>query len=152
VVTEILNASPVGEGTDLTVALDLLGHVARRRSVAFLVSDFIAHQEYERALRVSSARHDLIPIQVVDPREEELPNAGLALLEDLETGELLEVDPSDPFVRRAYRKRVARDRQTREELFRRLSIDHITVQTDRDYVRPLTDLFRRREKRMRGYG
>lgn len=151
VVTEILNARPVGEGTDLSVALDLLGHVARRKAVAFLVSDFIA-EEYERALRVAAARHDLIPIQVVDPREEELPDVGLALLEDLETGEVIEVDTSDPGVRRAYQRRVARQKQAREELFRRLSVDSITVHTDRDYVRPLSDLFRRREKRMKGYG
>jgi uncharacterized protein (DUF58 family) len=151
VVTEILNAQPVGRGTDLTAALDVLGHVARRRSVAFLVSDFIA-DEYERPLRVAAARHDLIPIQVVDPREEELPNVGIALFEDLETGDLVEVDTADPIVRRHYRKRVARERQSREELFRKLSVDHITVQTDRDYVRPLSDLFRRRQQRMRGYG
>jgi uncharacterized protein (DUF58 family) len=151
VVTEILNARPLGEGTDLSVALDMLGHVARRKAVAFLVSDFIA-DEYERAMRISAARHDLIPIQVVDPREEELPNVGLALLEDLETGDVIEVDTSDSGVRRAYQKRVARQKQKREELFRRLSVDSITVQTDRDYVRPLSDLFRRRQKRMKGYG
>jgi uncharacterized protein (DUF58 family) len=151
VVTEILNARPEGEGTDLSVALDLLGHVARRRSVAFVVSDFIA-DDYERALRVASARHDLIPIQVIDPREEELPNVGIALFEDLETGELIEIDTSDPVVRKLYRKRAARQRQQREELFRKLSIDAIAVQTDRDYVRPLNDLFRRRQRRMKGYG
>jgi len=151
VITEILNADPEGEGTDLREALDTLGHVARRRSVAFLVSDFIADQ-YERTLKIAAARHDLIPIQVVDPREEELPDVGLALFEDLETGDVLEVDTGDPRVRKAYGKRVRRQRQKREELFRRLSIDHITVQTDRDYVRPLTDLFRRRARRMRGYG
>ena len=151
VVTEILNARPVGEGTDLRVALDLLGHVARRRSVAFLVSDFLATR-YERAMRVSAARHDLIPIQVVDPREEELPNVGLALFEDLETGDLIEVDTADPRVREAYHKRATKTRQAREELFRRLSLDHITVHTNRSYVRPLTDLFRRRARRMKGYG
>lgn len=151
VVTEILNARPEGEGTELAAALDMLGHVARRRSVAFLVSDFIA-DGYERPLRIAAARHDLIPIQVVDPREEELPDVGLALFEDLETGELIEIDTSDPAVRRAYRKRVARDRQSREETFRRLSVDHVTVHTHRDYVRPLTDLFRRRARRMKGYG
>ena len=151
VVTEILNAQPEGEGTDLTVALDLLGHVARRKSVAFLVSDFIAGG-FERQMRIAAARHDLIPIQVVDPREEELPDVGLALVEDLESGEVLEIDTSDERVRAAYRRRVAKQRQKREELFRRLSVDHITVHTHQDYVRPLTDLFRRRGRRMKGYG
>ncbi|MGE0786467.1 MAG: DUF58 domain-containing protein [Sandaracinaceae bacterium] len=151
VVTEILNARPVGEGTDLGVALDMLGHVARRKAVAFLVSDFIAGH-YERELRVAAHRHDLIPIQIIDPHEEELPDVGIALFEDLETGELVEVDTSDSAVRKAYRRRFARDRQKREELFRRLSVDHITVHTHHDYVRPLTELFRRRARRMRGYG
>jgi len=151
VITEILNADPVGEGTDLRVALDTLGHVARRRSVAFLVSDFIA-ERYERPLKIAAARHDLIPIQVVDPREEELPDVGLALFEDLETGEVVEVDTSSERVRRAYARRVKRNRQKREELFRRLSIDHVTVHTHKDYARPLTNLFRRRAKRQRGYG
>jgi uncharacterized protein (DUF58 family) len=151
VVTEILNARPEGEGTDLTAALDMLGRVARRKSVAFLVSDFIA-EDFERELRVAAHRHDLIPIQIIDPREEELPDVGLALFEDLESGEVLEVDTSDPRVRAAYRRRVAKQRQRREELFRRLSVDHVTVQTHRDYARPLSELFRRRERRMKGYG
>ncbi|MBZ0119613.1 MAG: DUF58 domain-containing protein [Sandaracinaceae bacterium] len=151
VVTEILNARPIGEGTDLRVALDLLGNVTRRRSVAFLVTDFLA-TGWESSLRVTAARHDLIPIQVIDPREEELPDVGLALFEDLETGELVEVDTWDPAVRKAYRRRFAKARQRREELFRRLSVDHVTVQTDRDYVRPISDLFRRRERRMKRFG
>lgn len=151
VVTEILNARPEGAGTDLSLALERLGNVARRRAVTFLVSDFIA-TGYERPLRIASKRHDLIPIQVVDPREEELPNVGLALFEDLESGELLEIDTSDPRVRQAFHRRVSQQRQKREELFRRLSVDHVTVHTDRDYVRPLSDLFRRRARRMKGYG
>ncbi|MFK7991782.1 MAG: DUF58 domain-containing protein [Sandaracinaceae bacterium] len=151
VVTEILNARPEGEGTDLGTALDLLGRVTRRRSVAFLVSDFIA-SEFERPLRIASKKHDLIPVQVVDPREEELPDVGYALFEDLETGDVVEIDTSDAKVRAAYRRRVSKQRQKREEMFRRLSVDHITVNTHTDYVRPLNDLFRRRARRIKGYG
>ncbi|MBC7171744.1 MAG: DUF58 domain-containing protein, partial [Polyangiaceae bacterium] len=109
VVTEILNARPEGRGTDVSVALQVLGSLAKRRSVAFLVSDFLfappgsdGKTAYERSLRVAAARHDLIPIEVVDPREEELPDVGLALMEDLESGELVEVDTSDARVRAAY--------------------------------------------------
>jgi uncharacterized protein (DUF58 family) len=151
VVTEILNARPIGEGTDIKCALELLGSVARRKAVAFLVTDFLA-KGWERSLRVSASRHDLIPIQVIDPREEELPDVGIALFEDLETGELVEVDTWDPAVRKSYRRRFQKARQEREELFRRFSIDHITVHTDKDYVRPLSDLFRRRERRMKRNG
>lgn len=150
VVTEILNANPEGEGTDLGVALDLLGGIGKRRTVAFLISDFIADQ-YEKPLKVVSAKHDLIPIQIVDPREEELPDIGLALVEDLETGELVEVDTSDSNVRADYARETQRQRAAREHLFRRLQLDHVTVSTDRDFVRPLTELFRLRQRRLTGY-
>ena len=150
VVTEILNADPEGEGTDLGVALDLLGGIGKRRTVAFLISDFIADQ-YEKPLKVVSAKHDLIPIQIVDPREEELPDIGLALVEDLETGELVEVDTSDLGVRAEYARETLRQRAAREHLFRRLQLDHVTVSTDRDFVRPLTELFRLRQRRLTGY-
>jgi len=150
VVTEILNANPEGEGTDLRVALDLLGGVGKRRTVAFLISDFIA-DGYEKPLRVVSAKHDLIPIQIVDPREDELPDVGLALIEDLETGELVELDTSNLDVRADYAREAQRQRAAREHLFRRLQLDHIMVSTDRDFVRPLTELFRLRQRRLTGY-
>ncbi len=150
VVTEILNASPQGEGTDLGVALDLLGGIGKRRTVAFLISDFIA-QGYEKPLRVVSAKHDVIPIQVVDPREDELPDVGFALVEDLETGELVEVDTSNLAVRAEYAREAQRQRANREHLFRRLKLDHVTVGTDRDFVKPLAELFRLRQRRMTGF-
>jgi uncharacterized protein (DUF58 family) len=150
VVTEILNAKPHREGTDIRVALDTLGKVTKRRSVAFLVSDFIA-DGYEKQLRVASAKHDLIPIQVLDPREEELPDVGLALMEDLETGQLVEIDTSDPWVRRSYFEHVARVRAQREQLFKRLRMDHVTIRTHNDFVRPIAELFRMRQKRLGGY-
>ncbi|MCX7807011.1 MAG: DUF58 domain-containing protein [Deltaproteobacteria bacterium] len=149
VVTEILNARPVGRGTDLRVALDLIGH-HRRRAVVFLISDFIA-EGHERALRIASARHDLIPIQLLDPREEELPDMGLALFEDIESGDLVEVDTSDPEVRSAFALRVGRDRALREQMFARLGLDHVLIRSEGDHVRPLVELFRRRAQRMRGH-
>jgi uncharacterized protein (DUF58 family) len=151
VITEILEAKAEHTGTDLTAALTLLGNVARRRSVAFVVSDFQAGG-YEHALRIAGRKHDVIPVHISDPREEELPHAGIALLEDLESGELLEVDTSDPEVRQAFQLRYARERARREQLFRKLRLDSITVRTDRDYLEPISSLFKLRQKRLRGYG
>jgi len=150
VVTEILNARPAHPGTDVGRALEYLSGVTRRRSVAFLVTDFIA-RGWERSLRLAAARHDVIPLHVVDPREEELPDVGLLTVEDLESGDLVEVDTGDRRVRERYRTMVARERARREQLFRRLRVDHLTVRTDRDYVRPIHELFRRRERRLGGY-
>jgi uncharacterized protein (DUF58 family) len=148
VVTEILNARPAHSGTNIGCALDLLGQVAKRKSVVFLISDFIA-AGFERSLRITSAKHDLIPIQVVDRREEELPDLGMVLMEDLESGELFEVDTSSRQAREAYATTVAKQRAAREQLWKRLSLDHVTIYTDRSYVRPIVDLFRLRQKRVR---
>jgi hypothetical protein len=98
-----------------------------------------------------AAKHDLIPIQVVDPREDELPDVGLALIEDLETGEVVEVDTSSSSFRTEYTRQAQKVRASREHLFKRLSLDHATVSTDRDYVRPLTELFRLRQRRLTGF-
>lgn len=147
VVTEILNASPEGRGTDIKVALDMLGGLGKRRSVAFLISDFL-DEGYERPLRVAARRHDLIPIQVIDPREETIPDVGFALMEDLETGELMEVDTSDPRVRRAYSHALLKARAERQRLFQKLSLDHVEMRTDDDYVRAIAELFRRRQRRI----
>ena len=130
--------------------MDLLGGIGKRRTVAFLISDFIA-EEYEKPLKVVSAKHDLIPVQIVDPREDELPDVGLALVEDLESGELVEVDTSNLDVRADYAREAQRERASREHLFRRLQLDHVTVSTDGDFVRPLTELFRLRQRRLTGY-
>jgi uncharacterized protein (DUF58 family) len=151
VVSEILNPKPHRYGTDLSCALDLLGHVTKRRSIAFVLSDFVA-SGYEHSLRVASRRHDLIPIQIADPREQELPDLGLVLAEDFETGELIEVDSSSPGARAAYADQIAKERAAREQLFRRLQLDFLTVYTDQPYVKPIADLFRLRQKRRGGLG
>ena len=148
VVTEILRAEPVHGGTDVRSALELLAGVVKRKSVVFLISDFI-DEGYEHALRIVSAKHDLIPIQVVDRREEELPDLGVVLMEDLESGELFEVDTSSEAAREAYATRVAKQRAAREQLWKRLALDHLTIYTDRSYVRPIVDLFRLRQRRQR---
>jgi uncharacterized protein (DUF58 family) len=145
VVTEILSAKPSHKGTDVRAALELLGHVQKRKCVAFLISDFIA-SGYEHALRVASARHDLIALQITDPREETLPDVGLLLAQDLESGEIVEVDTSSKRVREAYEVSVARKRSDREQLFRRLDLDHLTIYTHKPYVRPIAELFRLRQR------
>jgi len=154
VIAEILNAKPDGKGTDLRSALEMLGHMLKRRSVVFLLSDFIQPPglraaSYEKPLRLAAARHDLIPIEIADRREEELPDLGLVLCEDLETGELFEVDTSSREAQTVFGMRVAKERATRDQLFARLSLDHLRIQTDRSYVKPIVDLFRLRQKRAR---
>lgn len=148
VVREILGAEPRRTGTDLNVALETLSHVARRRSVAFLLSDFYA-TSYERSLSLAAARHDVIPIVLVDPRDETLPDVGLAAFEDFESGASVLVDTSSPRVRAHYHRRMREQRESHVRLFRKLGLDHCVVRTDRPYIGPLRDLFARRARRVR---
>jgi uncharacterized protein (DUF58 family) len=149
VISEILSFSPKSPRTDLAVGLDFMGHVARRRAVAFLVSDFLAPPAaYERALRLASRRHDLIPVVVSDPLENALPRVGLVDLLDPETGEIVAFDTSGP-EGRAFATESRRQAEAREALFRRLSLDAIAVSTDRPYRPALTTFFEARARRLR---
>jgi len=147
VIREIMGFSPKYPGTNLALALQTLVKVAKRRSVAFVISDFFA-DGFERALAMASAKHDVIPIMLVDPRDEELPNVGIASFEDLETGEEILVDTADPKVRKHYADEMSTIRRDRDALFRKLALDRVVVRTDSNFVKPIRDLFAKRARRM----
>jgi len=147
VVREILGAQPQHTGTHLATALQTLTRVARRRSVAFLISDFF-DSGFERALALASARHDVIPLMLADPRDEELVDVGLATFEDLETGESVIVDTSSVAVRQHYSAFMRRMNAQSVTTFRKLGLDYCTIRTDRTYVEPLRELFARRGRRI----
>ena len=146
VVREILGAKPERTGTDLKVMLETLYRVSRRRSVAFVLSDFFS-TGYERALSLAAARHDVIPVMLVDPRDEELPDVGLASFEDFETGESVLVDTGNAFVRAHYAREMRKIRERPIALFKKFGLDHCLVRTDKPYIGPLRDLFARRARR-----
>lgn len=148
VVREIVGHKPQYQGTNLKLALETLVQVTKRRSVTFLISDFFAGG-FERALSLASAKHDVIPIMLVDPRDEELPNVGLASFQDLETGEEVLVDTASRRVREHYATTMKNFRAEREKLFKRLALDVAVVRTEESVVGPLRKLFERREKRRR---
>jgi len=138
----------LGAATDLKSALEALAHVARRRSVAFVISDFFT-TGYERALALASAKHDVIPVVLTDRREMDLPDVGLATFEDLESGEMIAVDTSDKRVRAHYRAEMTRIRKEQRQLFLKLGIDSVEVETGGSFVKPIRDLFARRARRVR---
>ena len=149
VVSEILSFEPQHRETRIAAGLEFLGRVARRRTVAFLVSDFLAPLDsYERALRITSRRHDIIPVTVTDPLEEALPSVGLVEMEDPETGELVVFDTSGPEAH-AFAKEARRGVEARQALFRRLDMDGIAVRTDRPYLKALSAFFEARARRLR---
>jgi uncharacterized protein (DUF58 family) len=146
VLREILETEPARRGTDLCAGLETLMHVAKRRTVTFLLSDFFT-ENYERTLALAAAKHDLIPIVLRDPRDDELVDVGLARFEDLETGEECLIDTSSAKVRDNYREQMANLRASQEKTFRRLGLDHAVVSTSEPYMKPLRDLFARRARK-----
>jgi len=147
-IREILFYEPGGKKTNLAKPLDFLNRVTIRRAVVFVISDF--HSEnYEKALTICSRRHDLIAVVIEDPGERSLPEIGMVRVEDPESGAIFEIDFSNPRVRSEFVKRAERERDEREALFRRKSIDSIALRTDEDYFPALRSFFLRRESRLR---
>jgi uncharacterized protein (DUF58 family) len=138
----------LGAGTNLKAALEALVRVSHRRSVAFIVSDFY-DTGYERTLALASAKHDVVPVVLRDPRDAKLPDVGLASFEDLESGESVVVDTSDAKVRAWYAAAMQKIAESRRASFHKLGLDAVEIETGGSFVRPLRDLFARRARRIR---
>lgn len=151
-IVEVLNhpVSPSAATTsrsDLGGALRFLSKVSRRQAVAVVVSDFMA-DDWERDFRVAHGKHDLVPVVVADPAEEELPRAGLLAVEDPETGERVWIDSSSRRVRKAYAREMHRRQVRLERGFRRLRVDFARVRTNDDYAAAIGGLLRQRARRL----
>ena len=148
VLRELLYFKPEAKKTNISAALEYLSHIVRKRSVVFLVSDFIS-ENYEKALRIANRRHDIIAGSVGDPRERELPDVGFIELEDAETGEMLTIDSNDQRIRNLFSLEASQQMESRERLFKSIDVDYINISTDTSYIDPLIRFFRMRAKRFR---
>ncbi|MFK8115069.1 MAG: DUF58 domain-containing protein [Rubripirellula sp.] len=144
-IRELLYCEPVGRGTNLNAALEHFNRTSSRRTVAFVISDF-QDQGFEKTLRITRRKHDLVPIVVADRRELELPNVGLLRVRDPESGDFVTIDTASRRHRAAYRDMALSKAEQREEMFRRLRLSPIMIRTGEDYVDPLQRFFHRREK------
>jgi uncharacterized protein (DUF58 family) len=145
-IRELLMFEPTGGSTDIKVSLDFLGKVQKRKSVVFLLSDFLG-ENYSDSLRITNRRHDLITISITDPREVDLPPIGFLELEDAETGEVVIIDTFDPHIRSRFSDIAQRDTEKLELDFKRMKVDHIPVRTDLPYIDPIIRFFKQRAKR-----
>jgi uncharacterized protein (DUF58 family) len=147
IVRELVSFTAAGRGTNIRQALEYFNHVNKKRSIAFLISDFI-DEGYEGILRIISKKHDVIAVELSDPREEELPAVGLMKLRDAETDQERWVDTGDSLVRMQF-ERYWRERTTnRKSVFLRSKVDAIPVRIDRPYIKPIVDFFKLRERRL----
>ncbi len=146
VIRELFYHEPQSSKTDIGEALEYLNRIANRRSVVFLVSDFMS-EGFEKALQIVNKKHDIVAVTIRDPREISLPDVGLLELEDAETGEIYLLDTSDPSIRENFASQSTQKREELEKLFKSMSVDHVAISTDRPYVDPLIRFFRMRAKR-----
>jgi uncharacterized protein (DUF58 family) len=144
-ITDLLAFRPRGTGTDLGVALAELEPTLRRRAVIFVLSDFMA-AGYETVLARLSRRHDVVGLQLVDPRERELPAAGIVTLWDPETGAWRRIDTADAAVRAYFARRAAEFDRGLERELRDRGADLLRLETGESYAEPLLAFFRRRER------
>ncbi len=149
VIREILFfSSPEHNTTDIGAALEYLRKVCVRRSVVFLISDFLC-KDYEKPMQLISKKHDLIPVTITDPREKELPDVGFLELMDAETGEVILIDTHDPKVRKTYKHLGFQQREERTKQFRQMKSDTINIETDKSCVDSLVKFFKARESKIR---
>jgi uncharacterized protein (DUF58 family) len=143
-VREILERPSRG-GTDLERSLDAVLAALKRRSVLFLISDFLG-SPCSRALKAAAARHDLILVEIVDPRDQELPAVGPVLLRDAETGRIALVNGGK--AARRHEEQRSRERADLARLARRLGVDHLELRTDRPYLNTVLSFFEQRRRRL----
>ena len=146
IIRELLYFEPKGHGTNIGAAIDFLSHVTKRKATCFLISDFFS-DDYHKSLQVANKRHDLVAINVRDPRESNLPNIGLIEFEDSETGEIILVDTSDSSFQQNFTTSNLADDEKQAQKFKQMKIDLITIETDKSYIEPITAFFKKREKK-----
>lgn len=152
-IRDILAFQPRGRGTEPGAALEFLMHVLKHRAIVIFIGDFAgpgyAPERFETPLGVAARRHDLVAVAIRDRAEHQLPAAGLADLEDMETGEIITVDTSSRRLREGYQRHQAEQRSRAERLLKTRGVDLVSLYADEDFVPKLHRFFRLRAQRVR---
>ena len=144
IIREMLDFQPESKRTDVRQAVEFLSSVQKRRTTAFILSDFYVRNEFLQSLQICNRKHDVVAIQVYDQRARELPDVGLMKVVDAETGYEQYVDTGSKTLRQAYHKYWKNRQAQLEETFNKSNVDHVSVATDEDFVKALLILFKQR--------
>ncbi|MBU1121991.1 MAG: DUF58 domain-containing protein [Candidatus Omnitrophica bacterium] len=148
IIREVIYFKPKGSGTNISAALEYLNKICKRKSVVFVISDFLTG-DFKKALAISNKKHDIVAISITDPKERNLTSAGVIEFADAETGELFFVDTSDERVRDEFDSRSQEIFHKRKKTFSSVGVDNIDIHSDKPYVNELIKFFRMRERRMK---
>ena len=143
IIRELVDYKPSQVKTDLAEPLRYLTNAIKKKCTAFVISDFV-NCDFEQALKIASEKHDIVALHVMDRGESQLPDLGLMQLKDPETGKYVLTDTSDRLTRMAYEHWWKKQQENNAELFRKIGVDVAELYTDRDYVKELIALFKRR--------
>jgi len=150
IIRELLAFEPQRRGTDIKMALETVNQILRRRSIVFLVSDFLSDpNSYRKALSITNRRHDVIAVDLHDPLESNLQDVGLIALEDPESGEIVWVDTGSKTWQQAYQENIRTLEDGKSSVLKQAKVDRIDISTGEDYTAPLTSFFRERARRLR---
>ena len=144
IISEIYDFHPKNTGTNIGEVLKYFNNVVKKKSIAFLISDFM-NSGFNDALKIAGKRHDLIGLHVYDEREAELPNMGLTRIVDTESGQEIWVDTSDKKLRDNYAKLFSQNQAQLKALFGKSGSDLVSIRTDESYIIALMNMFKRRE-------
>lgn len=143
IIRELINYEPKNTGTDIAEALKYFTKMVKKKSIAFVLSDFVA-EDFSDAIKIASRKHDVVALKVKDKAEFNIPNIGIAQFKDLETGEAKWINTSLRYVRNKYEKAAAEKEEEIRQLFRRSKTDYCEIFTDEGYIKPLMNLFKNR--------
>ncbi len=146
IIRELIDFKPENKETDIAEALRYFTNVIKKRCTAFLISDF-QDKGFDNAIKIANRKHDIIAVKIFDERETEIPDIGLLKVKNAETGKTSWIDTSDPQLRKNHRKWVLQNEKYLDDLFIKSGMDVVKVRTDQDYVKPLVNLFKKREAR-----
>jgi uncharacterized protein (DUF58 family) len=148
IIRELIEFTPDNKETNISEALRYLTNVIKKRSTAFIISDFIDDENgilrYDEAIRIANRKHDLIGLKIFDKREKEIPSVGIIRMKDAETGEYAWVDTTSLSLRRNYANWYKTMESTISDTLVKAGVDFVSIATDEDYVKPLINLFKKR--------
>lgn len=148
VIREVLDHEPQHQGTSINTALEFMSRVIRKRSVTFMISDFL-DKDYERSIKQASRKHDMLSFHLQDPWEIQLPDLGLIQLHDGETGETSLINTGNATLRKTYETRSRERFENLQNFFKSNGLDYLPIRTDVPYVDALISFFRKRAARRR---
>lgn len=143
IIRDLIEFKPAHKKTDLKLALKYLTSVIKKRSIAFIISDFMDN-DFSDALKIANKKHDLVALRIYDKREQEFPDVGLIKLMDAETGAVKWIDSSDKKVRTQFIVNAKKREDRLKDMFNKSGVDTATISTSESYIVPLTNLFKRR--------